>query len=372
MSNQHIKKGLELFPLSLGLEIQKYHRLVVEGLINNEANVEIVSSHPSLNLIENLELEFEEESKHFHYIISKKRFLPHIDTARKSYKLTKTLIKMRKPSCVMCDVLNYSVALGAVLAARKMKIKTVGIVTDFPEGSHPKGSIKIPLIWNLIKKCDSYVVLTKYMLDKLNTKKKKCVVIEGQSDIKITHSIQKVNKYNGFTCLYAGSVHERYGIKNLIDGFLKADIQNSRLIVYGSGDYAEQLKAIKDDRIEYRGVASNETVLLEEKRATVLINPRPTDEMYTLYSFPSKTIEYMASGTATVTTRLAGIPDEYRDYLLFFDEFDSNGICNKLLEIASIDRSKLETIGNRAKEFVLKNKNNIVQAKRIMEMVEIL
>ena len=46
-----------------------------------------------------------------------------------------------------------------------------------------------------------------------------------------------------------------------------------------------------------------------------MINPRSTLDDFTKYSFPSKTIEYMYSGTPLLTTRLKGIPNEYFDFV---------------------------------------------------------
>lgn len=369
MSKRLLDIGFSLFKNSIGVEIQKYHRLIIEGLQNNSVDVQVISFHPCLSMVENLEANEIEDGISFKYLTSKKSHFAHLDIIKQSYRATKEYIKNNNCSCLICDVLNYSVSLGSVLAAKKMKVKTIGIITDFPEGSHPKGSIKIPLIWRLIKKLDGYVILTKQMLEKLNSKKK-YAILEGQADIKeISKSTSKEQRYNEFTCLYAGSIHERYGIGNLVKGFLKADIPNSKLIVYGNGDYVDELKKVEDNRIDYRGLCPNEVILKEEKKATLLINPRPTNDSYTLYSFPSKTIEYMASGTAVVTTKLPGIPDEYFNYIYYFDGFDEDSIARKIIELASFDRNALFQTGEKAREFVLNEKNNTVQSKKILDLI---
>ena len=183
MSKRLLDIGFSLFKNSIGVEIQKYHRLIIEGLQNNSVDVQVISFHPCLSMVENLEANEIEDGISFKYLTSKKSHFAHLDIIKQSYRATKEYIKNNNCSCLICDVLNYSVSLGSVLAARKMKVKTIGIITDFPEGSHPKGSIKIPLIWRLIKKLDGYVILTKQMLEKLNSKKK-YAILEGQADIK--------------------------------------------------------------------------------------------------------------------------------------------------------------------------------------------
>ena len=80
----------------------------------------------------------------------------------------------------------------------------------------------------------------------------------------------------------------------------------------GSGfkKLAQQYPAVK-----YKGVAPNAVIVEEELKATLLVNPRPTGEEYTKYSFPSKNMEYMASGTPVLTTCLPGMPAEYNEYV---------------------------------------------------------
>ena len=45
------------------------------------------------------------------------------------------------------------------------------------------------------------------------------------------------------------------------------------------------------------------------------MNPRSADAEYTKYSFPSKTIEYLATGVPVVMNRLPGIPEEYEYFV---------------------------------------------------------
>lgn len=90
---------------------------------------------------------------------------------------------------------------------------------------------------------------------------------------------------------------------------------------FGDGTAAEQVKAraAGNPRIRYFGVVPHSQILAYERRASLLVNLRPTQETYTEYSFPSKTIEYMLSGTPLLTTRLKGIPDAYFDYVFTAD-----------------------------------------------------
>ena len=104
--------------------------------------------------------------------------------------------------------------------------------------------------------------------------------------------------------------------------------------------------------------------------AAVLINPRPSDEEYVRYSFPSKTMEYMSTGTPVLTTALPCIPEEYRPYLYFIQEETPGGIATALRQVLSRSDEELFEKGCRARRFVLEQRNNVVQAAKVLDMLE--
>ena len=122
--------------------------------------------------------------------------------------------------------------------------------------------------------------------------------------------------------------------------------------------------------LEYRGVAPNEEIVAEELKATLLINPRPTTEEFTIYSFPSKNMEYMASGTPLLTTKLPGMPEDYYPYVYFFEEESIQGYVYALRKVLSQSSDMLYAKGVQAKKFVLQNKNYIVQAQRVLGLLD--
>ena len=131
----------------------------------------------------------------------------------------------------------------------------------------------------------------------------------------------------------------------------------------------DYIRNINNKKIKFFGVVPNDMVVQEEIKATLLINPRFTNEEYTKYSFPSKNMEYMASGTPTLTTKLPGMPKEYYDYIYTFDQEDVESFKNKLEEILSKPSEELHKKGMDAKEFVLEQKNNVVQARKIIKLI---
>lgn len=180
------------------------------------------------------------------------------------------------------------------------------------------------------------------------------------------------NKYEKNVCLYSGSIKRVYGISALVEGFLMAKIQNSELHIYGEGDYATELQDICErfPQIKFWGTVTNEKVVEEQVKATLLINPRPNTGEYTMYSFPSKNIEYMASGTPALATKLPGIPKEYFEYNYIIEESTPEAICCSLQHVFSHSRKELHKKGAAARRFVMENKNNLIQARRVAEMLD--
>ena len=161
----------------------------------------------------------------------------------------------------------------------------------------------------------------------------------------------------------------KYGIHKLVEAVKKLNDKNVELWLYGTGDMNEALQNEDSKYVKFWGPKSNQEVVAAELRASILINPRPTEDEYTRYSFPSKTLEYMVSGSYTLTTRLAGIPLEYFDYCGVIDDYSIDGITSALRDTLKMSTIKLHEKGMIAKAFVLENKNNNKQAKRVIEFI---
>ena len=352
---------------------QKYHRLLIEGLASG-ARVDVVANPPVNRsvLSENfVRLPDEEEGGACYRYIPAIRN-PILKAAAVGFgTFFKTLFLIRKDSAVVVDGLNRITALSGMLAARLRGKPCVGIVTDLPDmlsGSRfSKGLANF-----VIRHCTHYVLLTEAMNDYLNHQAKPYVILEGHADISMTERIPALEKKaSPRICFYAGGVSKRYGLGNLVDGFRQADLPNAQLHIYGPGDYVKELQQIaaEDERIFYGGMLLNTEIVEKEQQATLLVNPRPTDEEYVKYSFPSKTMEYMASGTPVLTTVLPGMPREYHPYVYLLEDETAEGIANMLKTVLDNSEEALFRKGLEARRFVLEQKNNVIQARQILEML---
>ncbi len=352
---------------------QKYHRLLIEGLASG-AQVDVVANPPvNRSVLSEKIVRLPRETEggaNYRYIPAIRN--PILKAAAVGLgTFFQTLFLIRKDSAVVVDGLNRMTALSAMLAARLRSVPCVGIVTDLPDmlsGS----SFSKKLANFVIRHCTHYVLLTEAMNDYLNKKGKPYVILEGHADITMAERIPSLEKKTApRICFYAGGVSKQYGLSNLVEGFRKAELPNAQLHIYGPGDYVKELQQIaaEDPRVFYGGMLLNREIVEKEQEATLLVNPRPTNEAYVKYSFPSKTMEYMASGTPVLTTVLPGMPKEYYPYLFLLEDETAEGIAQALTELLTKSEEELFEKGRQARAFVLDQRNNLVQAQKIIQML---
>jgi len=277
-----------------------------------------------------------------------------------------------KNTLVIYDTLIVAMSYGAVLGAKLSGKKSIAIITDLPVFLNKSKKRFILKIKNkLMHMANGYIFLTEQMHEAVNKKNKPYIVVEGLVDQEISAQEHKPFRECEKSVLYAGSLQKIYGIKNLCESFVRCAKKEEKLHIYGDGDYLPELKELlkSHENIIYHGNRPNQEVVDAELETTLLVNPRPCEGEYTKYSFPSKTLEYMVSGTPLLTAHLAGIPKEYDRYLYYFDDLSDDGLESKIREILDKDALELEQFGANARAFVLSEKNNVLQAKRVVEFL---
>lgn len=262
--------------------------------------------------------------------------------------------------------------------AKKMNknIITCLIVPDLPQYMNLSSSrsvlynifknVEINLINHDCKYIDEYVLLTEPMKDMIGCSN--YTVIEGISESK---AIDKSERFEKITFLYTGTLQEKYGVKNLVDQFSLIDNDNIQLIICGYGELDGYIRDIskRDSKIKFYGSLAREEVLKLQNKADFLINPRPNNEEYTKFSFPSKILEYLSTGNPVLTFKLDGMPDEYDKYIYYFDENDHLCIKNKIEEVIKYSKNDLELFGKKAMQFVKDEKNSRKQVYRLLKKI---
>ena len=280
-------------------------------------------------------------------------------------------------------IVVYSVHLPFILAVSILKmfnpkIKVVLIVLDLPGLMRPNNNYFLrqyfqDKIYSFLYRryCDGFILLTKYMPSKMNFGSKPFLVIEGIADSSEFNSI-KTNHDFGTYILYAGGIDLKYGIKELIESFQSIKRQDVQLILCGGGDYANTLKkiCIEFNNIYYLGIKTPEEIFELQKGAFLLVNPRLNNQEFVKYSFPSKVIESMNSGTPLVHHMLPGIPEEYYEYSFVFSGDKVSDMTDTFNSLLSLSTDKLNEMGNSAKQFISLKKSAKIQTKKIIDFIE--
>lgn len=272
----------------------------------------------------------------------------------------------------------HSPFLLALCGIKKSKYKSCLIVPDLPEFMSGNTS-RLYLLgkkvdgWLIrmgLKKIDSYVLFSPHMKERLPIGDKPYTHMEGifNTEGMIEGHVEK-DKYK--TILYTGNISRRMGIPNLIEAFRLIPDPDFRLWIRGNGECKGLvLQAMKEDsRIVYFDPMPKSELFRLQKKATVLINPVFSSQTFTRYFFPSKTMEYLASGTPTIMAHLACLPQDYESHLFFFDDESVEGIKNKIIEVCEKPQAELEAFGKSAAEFILTEKNEKKQAAKIAELI---
>ena len=370
-----------------GQAIQKFHTLLITGLAMQENNiVEALTSIPVTPAIHtkrfwNLKPDYLNKVKFNYTIAINFPIIKNMVVCLSSFLKVlfwKSKEKGERP-IIICDALKRSLVAGAYFGAKLRNIKMIAIVTDMPGLDVFEVSFKKKLATDIarffLKRYDGYILSTIQMNSIVNPVSKPKMVMEGLVD-KTTAVMQNQAemKNKERNIIYAGGIYERYGIKRLIEAFIKLDLEHEdiRLDIYGSGPMEKDMPKYmsQDNRIRYFGIVPNAVIVEKQKKATLLVNPRPSNEEYAKYSFPSKNMEYMASGTPVVTTHLPGMPDEYLPFVYLFQDESSEGMYKTLHDLLNKPRSELCDFGFKAKNFIINQKNNYQQAQRITNFID--
>ncbi len=348
---------------------QKFYSLLYQGIKKNGISIKAFSIIP-----ERYKTFTKSNSITYFYkpnSIIKSKFVNVVSKEIKKY--------INEDSIIIADGEAY----WTLVVALKQKCKVVSLITDFPHNvsSYSSALISKPHIYRwlyqkyakhkltTLKKADGYIFLTEYMKDVIGSKKP-YLVIEGftNANYSLTSSNKPDNKKKIIS--YLGALNDKSGIMNLVKAISLINDQTFCLNIYGKGHYVEELKSCSDKRVTYKGVVSLDEVERIENESDFLINPRPAKDEFNKYSFPSKTLEYMSSGTPVITTKLSGIPKEYFRYLLVLDDSSVDKMADCINEYLNADQEQMRSLGKQARDFVLSKKNNIIQGEKIIKFLE--
>lgn len=206
----------------------------------------------------------------------------------------------------------------------------------------------------IFKMADTIIVLSeswkKGIIKDLKIEESKIKVIYNPCpQIVLNDNIQKTN-----TILYAGTIENRKGYKDLIIAFAKIAViyPEWKIIFAGNGAINEGKSLSKELHIENQVVFKGWVSGIEKEQlfreANIFCLPSYAE------GFPMAVLDAWAYGLPVITTPVGGIPDVAKEgeNMLLFNPGDTETLSEKLMNIIS-DNSLNDIISNASVEFSL-------------------
>lgn len=359
---------------------QFFYSMFLKELANNPNNsVDVVSFRPVSSstydgiLLKGV-LDFENGIRYHHLKSLNIPLLQSVFAKHSAKRLLKRIIT--KDSIIICDGLN----LAAMKSIKKYLHTNLCscFLTDLPCFSTEQdkmSSFKRFLYLSYNKKATSFIklfkkhiVLTDAMANYL--KIDNYLVVEcfsSKNDYAVLDCKKKFNRSK--TVVYAGKLHKEFGLDVLLDSlkFVKSKFE---LQLYGEGNFTDCIKqACKiDERIKYMGLVSNNEMKIIEANAFVVVNPRQSSGEFTKYSFPSKTAEYLSSGTPLIMFKLPGVPDNYFDYVIRPKEETALSLGETIDYVLNLSIEEYSSISKAGLDFI-SSKDVSIQVSKIVKFL---
>jgi len=281
-----------------------------------------------------------------------------------------------RPDVLLVHGVHSPFLLYARVAQHLLGLRIVVILTDPPGVVLPSDGLlvrclkrlDIRLVRSTLRGFDGVIALTESLATHL-APEVPYLVMEGIVDG--LPEVQPRQHTSSTRVLYAGGLKTAYGVRRLVDAVRALPRSEVRLSCYGRGDLAEWISAVakEDPRIDAPRFASRDEVIGEYQSSELLVQPRPVDQDFVRFSFPSKLLEYLASGTPVVSTRLPSIPADYEEHVYWAEDDTVHGLSLALERAIATPWDERQQRASRAREFIWKTRGCEEQGRRMKDFL---
>jgi hypothetical protein len=347
-----------------------FHQLLIKGFRNNNRSFRVYSALPINN--KNSKFFFirpKSQNKINYLFILNVPILKQLLIFFQSFFIT--LLSRKK--IILVDLVLGAITWGAFFGAKFSGKKVISIITDFPEYlPRPKKGLHVFIDKIVLNNSFFYIILSKGMEVKAPILKNRNIVIDGLIELPKNLPEIKKTEQNNIIFTYTGSIFKNYGLKELCFSFMRIVQNNVELHIYGKGDYYESLLdyAKSDKRIKIYPQIGKSEILIVQKQASFLINPRSPLHEFSNFSFPSKNLEYLASGIPTIFFNLPFMDSIYFDLASVIPIEQADDFAPFLNTILKTDYNLLLSKSENARNYVMNFKNPQFQVNKIIESFE--
>lgn len=306
--------------------------------------------------------------------------LKHLTRSLSVWTLGLRRLRLGRPDWILVHGVHTPFLWFGIGAARLVGAKAGVLVTDPPGVVRPEDGlarrslkrIDIALSRAALMRSDAVVVLAKPLAEDFAAGVPH-LVMEGIFDASSWSSPAPADRGSDspFVITYAGGLSAEYGVKDLVNAVLAIPDPQVELHLYGRGplegwiaEVASENPRVRPSRVIEPGALAG--IYAE---SDVLVQPRPVDQGFVPYSFPSKLIEYLASGVPVVTTRLPSIPEDYEAHVTW-SEGGADGLRRAIECVRAKSTTERRADGEKAKQFLLGSRSAAAQGRRLRRFLE--
>lgn len=335
--------------------------------------LEKLSRYVELDIISYLGWPIEEKNKeelikikknNYNYFIKDKKGIRCLILFRKKLKS-----QISKSDVIITYNVLYS-WLGINNWIKKNNKKSVLILADHTEWYEHKNIIRKILAKATekeFKKYDVVIGLSQNIKQKLNNSQK-FIVMEGGISINEFEHFKLSPQKDIVNIMYSGLLSDITGVDIFLEAIKMNNNNKLRFIITGKGPFEEKIKELEklDSRVIYYGYVDYKEYIRLLEKSDILINPRNMNLDQNKNNFPSKIMDYLASGRIIISTKFPGY-DNFEENITFI-ESDSKDLIKKIeQEVLNLHDNKKNVFYRNIEK--AKDYDWEVQIKRLIEQI---
>lgn len=280
-----------------------------------------------------------------------------------------------KPDVVLIYNLHPGYALPAWIVARIFRRPIVGVVADlfFAGSEPPKGllrRVEAQFGKALLADLDGVLAFSSLVLSDFGVRAPSLRAVPAMDASEVLTGLPVKSSECRRIALFSGSLVKSNGVDLLLEAFRRRRVRDTELWIVGRGPMEDEIRRLPvEEGVCFKGFLRREELLDLQRNSLLLVNPRPNTMREHRYNFPSKMIEYMASGRPVVTTGSTDIRADYWPYVLGIEREDPEGVAEALDRGFTMDGAALDALGARARLKVLEEKTWAAEGRRVAEFL---
>lgn len=279
----------------------------------------------------------------------------------------------------------------AVKAARKYDIPIIIHVQDiYPESLTKKLSFAKSIFTRLLLPLDKYILgkacsviaisqkMKNYLAKSRKMDCKKITVVPNwQDSASFLYQDNQLNTIAGkpFTFMYLGNIGPVAGIDLLLYAFAKAQLENARLVIAGSGSMKNSLmkdaQKFSDSIIEFWPVPEGKVPEVQSISDVLML---PVKKGNASTSIPSKLPAYMFSAKPIIacvdddSDTASTINSAKCGFVVEPENIDSLAIA--MQQVYNMEKSELENLGMNGREYAVLNLSKKINLQKVVSVIE--